>query len=132
MFDGRGGPHGGWLRDLPTCDCNVLRRYTSAMTPSKLQPAVQTLVEAANPVRIILFGSHARGDARDDSDVDLLVIEERVEDRAKEMVRLRRALRPLRIPVDVLVYSTADVARWGDQPGSALYWALREGRVVYG
>jgi predicted nucleotidyltransferase len=96
------------------------------MTPSKLQPAVQTLVEAANPVRIILFGS------RDDSDVDLLVIEERVEDRAKEMVRLRRALRPLRIPVDVLVYSTADVARWGDQPGSALYWALREGRVVYG
>jgi predicted nucleotidyltransferase len=102
------------------------------MTPSKLQPAVQTLVEAANPVRIILFGSHARGDARDDSDVDLLVIEERVEDRAKEMVRLRRALRPLRIPVDVLVYSTADVARWGDQPGSALYWALREGRVVYG
>lgn len=101
------------------------------MTAS-LQPALQALIEAAHPERIILFGSHARGDAREDSDLDFLVIEAQVEDRAKEMVRLRRALRPLRIPVDVLVYSTADVARWGDQPGSALYWALREGRVVYG
>lgn len=97
-----------------------------------LQPALQTLIEAARPERIILFGSHARGDAREDSDWDFLVIESQVEDRAKEMVRLRRALRPLRIPVDVLVYSTEDVARWGDQPGSALYWALREGKVVYG
>lgn len=96
------------------------------------QLAVRTLVEAAHPERIILFGSHARGEARADSDWDFLVIEEQVADRAKEMVRLRRALRPLRIPVDVLVYSTEDIRRWGDQPGSALYWALREGKVVYG
>lgn len=97
-----------------------------------LQAAIDTLIDAARPERIILFGSHARGDARPDSDLDFLVIEAEVEDRAKEMVRLRRALRPLRIPVDILVYSSEDVARWGDQPGSALYWALREGKVVYG
>ena len=48
------------------------------------------------------------------------------------MVRLRRIVRPLRIPADVLVYSTEEVARWGEQPGSALYWALREGKVVHG
>lgn len=99
---------------------------------SPQEQAIQTLVEAARPERIILFGSHARGAARQDSDMDFLVIESRVEDRAREMDRLRRALRPLRIPVDVLVYSTDEVARWGDQPGSALYWALREGRIVYG
>lgn len=97
-----------------------------------IQPALQALIEAAQPERIILFGSHARGDAREDSDLDFLVIEAHVDDRAKEMVRLRRALRPLRIPADVLVYSSEDVEKWGDQPGSALYWALREGRVVYG
>jgi predicted nucleotidyltransferase len=80
----------------------------------------------------VLFGSYARGDAREDSDLDLLVIEPRVEDRAREMVRLRRLLRPLRIPVDILVYSVEEVARWGEQPGSALYWALREGTDVHG
>ena len=60
------------------------------------------------------------------------MIEPEVEDRTREMVRLRRLLRPLRIPVDILVYSAEEVARWGEQPGTALYWALREGRVVHG
>ncbi|MCU0836312.1 MAG: nucleotidyltransferase domain-containing protein [Chromatiaceae bacterium] len=92
---------------------------------------VNALAEAARPERIVLFGSYARGDARDDSDLDLLVIESEVADRAREMVRLRSVLRPLRIPVDVLVFSSDDAARWGDQPGSALYWALWEGETVY-
>jgi predicted nucleotidyltransferase len=99
--------------------------------PRQIDEAIRTLAEAAAPERILLFGSYARGDATDDSDLDFLVIEPHVDDRAKEMVRLRRTLRPLRVPADVLVYSSDDVARWGDQPGSALYWALREGRVVY-
>jgi predicted nucleotidyltransferase len=102
------------------------------ISPSVIDTAVRTLAAAASPERIILFGSHARGDAGEDSDLDLLVIERDVADRASEMVRLRRLLRPLRIPVDVLVFSRGEVERWGDQPGSALYWALREGRVVYG
>ena len=102
------------------------------IAPEQIDAAVKTLAAAAQPEYIVLFGSYARGEAREDSDLDLLVIERQVEDRAREMVRLRRLLRPLRIPVDVLVFSSADVARWGDQPGSALYWALREGRVVHG
>jgi predicted nucleotidyltransferase len=102
------------------------------ITREIIDRAVRILAEAAKPTRIIVFGSYARGDAREDSDLDLLVIQPRVEDRAREMVRLRRALRPLRIPVEILVYSADEVARWGDQPGSALYWALREGTVVHG
>lgn len=107
-------------------------RTDTVISKELMQAAVQTLVEGARPQRIILFGSHARGDAREDSDLDLLVIEEDVPDRAREMVRLRRLLRPLRVPADVLVYSADEVARWGCQPGSALFWALREGVVVYG
>lgn len=99
---------------------------------AQIASVVRTLVEQAHPERIVLFGSYARGDAREDSDLDLLVIEAEIADRAAEMVRLRRALRPLRIPVDVLVHSTDEVRRWGAQPGSALYWALQEGRVMYG
>jgi len=97
-----------------------------------LQAAVHTLAEGARPQRIILFGSHARGEATEDSDLDFLVIEDEVPDRAREMVRLRRLLRPLRVPADILVYSADEVSRWGSQSGSALYWALKEGQVVYG
>ncbi len=98
-----------------------------------LNNAVQALAQAApQAAQIVLFGSHARGDAHDDSDLDFLVIEPTLENRANEMVRLRRALRPLRVSADVLVYSRDEVNRWGQQPGTALYWALREGRVVHG
>jgi uncharacterized protein len=100
--------------------------------PTHIATAVHALAEAAQPERIILFGSYARGDAREDSDLDFLVIESEVADRAREMVRLRRVLRPLRLPVDLLVFSVGDVARWGQEPGGVLYWALREGRTVYG
>lgn len=102
------------------------------LSTDKIAAAVGILAKAAQPARILLFGSYARGDAREDSDLDFLVIEPEVADRAAEMVRLRRLLRPLRVPADILVYSTEEVERWGNQPGSALYWALREGKVVHG
>jgi len=102
------------------------------ISQEEINAVVDRLALAAQPETIVLFGSHARGEAQEDSDLDLLVIETEVKDRAAEMVRLRRVVRPLRIPVDILVYSRADVKRWGDQPGSALFWALREGKVVYG
>ena len=95
--------------------------------------AVEALKRAApDAEQIVLFGSQARGDADSGSDLVFLVIEPMVENRAREMVRLRRALRPLGMPADVLVYSRDEVNQWGQQPGSALYWALREGRVMHG
>jgi uncharacterized protein len=94
--------------------------------------AVARLVEAANPERIVLFGSYARGDARADSDLDFLVVESEVTDRAREMVRLSRALRSLRVPVDVLVVSRDELERYGREAGSVYWWALKEGRVLHG
>ncbi len=69
---------------------------------------------------------------REDSDLDLLVVEDNMGNRANEMVRLRRLLRPLRVPVDVLVCSTEEADRWKDATGTVIYWAMREGKVVHG
>ena len=101
------------------------------ISSEQIQQAVARLVAAANPSKVILFGSYARGDATEDSDLDLMVIERELPNKFEEMVRLRQELRPLRIPLDVLVYSQQYVDEWGQLPGTALYWALREGRVLH-
>ena len=96
-----------------------------------IDDAVQRLIAAAHPAKIILFGSYARGEASDDSDLDFLVIVPTLANKHQEMVRLRRTLRPLRIPVDVLVASKAEVDEWGHLPCTTLYWALTEGKVLH-
>lgn len=96
-----------------------------------IERAARILAETAgSPVRVILFGSHAREEARSGSDLDFLVIEPHVPNRHAEMVRLRSALHGMRRPIDVLVYSEAQVQEWGDAPGTALHAALSEGRVL--
>lgn len=85
---------------------------------------------ARSPARVLLFGSRARGDAREDSDLDFLVIEERVENKLSEMVLLRDALPPLGVPVDVVVVSEEEAARRGTVPSTLVHRALREGRVL--
>lgn len=101
------------------------------LTQATLLEAARVLGEAARPAKVILFGSYARGDADERSDVDFLVVEPEVENRYEESVRLYRALRPLRLPVDVLVYSEADIEHRRNWCSSAVYWALREGKVLY-
>jgi predicted nucleotidyltransferase len=94
-----------------------------------IERAAHILAEAAgSPVRVILFGSHARGEARAGSDLDFVVIEPHVPDQHAEMVRRRSALRGYRRPIDVLVYSEAQVEEWCEAPGTALHAALTEGR----
>lgn len=85
---------------------------------------------ACSPARVVLFGSRARGDAREDSDLDFLVIEEHLDSKLSEMVRLRDALPPLAVPVDVVVVSEEEVARREAVPSTLVHRALREGRVL--
>jgi predicted nucleotidyltransferase len=100
---------------------------------SVIQEAGQRLADAAgNDAQVILFGSHARGEARPDSDLDFLVIEPQIKSRNDEFVRLRNALGELGVPVDLVVYRSSEAERWGGVPGTVVHDALREGRVLVG
>lgn len=85
---------------------------------------------ARSPARVLLFGSRARGDAREDSDLDFLVIEAHVDSKLREMVHLRDALPPLGVPVDVVVVSEEEAKRRGAVPSTLVYRALKEGRLL--
>jgi len=102
------------------------------VTEDDIQEMARRIVAAAHPVKVILLGSRARGTARPGSDVDLLVIERDPVVQHQEVVRLRRLLRDFQIPIDIIVIGQSFVERYGDIPGSVLYPAFREGRVLYG
>ncbi len=96
-----------------------------------ISKAVELLREAAHPNKIILFRSYATGNADEGSDVDLLVIERQVSDVMEEMVRLRRILSPLRIPVDLIVVSESHYEYWCDTPGNLMFEVAEDGRILY-
>ncbi len=105
------------------------------VTEELLQDVVRTILGEVDPEMIILFGSHARGDARADSDLDLLVVESgafgKERSRRQESLRLHDALGGLCVPKDILVATTAEVEYWRDSLNHVLARALREGRVLY-
>lgn len=98
---------------------------------SILDAARRAAAAASSPARVVVFGSYARGDADEGSDLDLLVIEREVPDKAGEYLRLHRAIGSLGVGVDVLIYSQDEFARRSQVPGTLPYWAAREGKLLY-
>lgn len=96
---------------------------------------VRRIVQAASPARVILFGSSATGRADKDSDVDLLIVEDRPfgpgRSRRAELTRLWMALAEVPIAKDLLLYSQEEYDRWAPSLNHVIAQAVREGTVVY-
>ena len=105
------------------------------VTDTLIGEIVEAIVRDADPDQVILFGSRARGDQREESDLDLVVIEAEPfgpnRSRHQEMVRLNRAIAKFLVPTDILVYSHDEVDYWRDSLNHVLARALREGRVLH-
>ena len=95
-----------------------------------LNDIVQRVVEVAQPDKIILFGSAARGEMGSNSDVDLLVVKDAADARGL-VARIHRNLRGVRVAVDAIVVAPAHVERYKDSHALVIKPALREGTVVY-
>lgn len=96
-----------------------------------IRTMVDRIVQRFHPLRVILFGSHARGSAVPESDVDLLVVLREVADKRRMTVEIRRVLGDLAVSKDIIVTTPEEIARRGDLVGSVLWPALREGKILY-
>ncbi len=96
-----------------------------------IQAMTERLVRDFDPLRVVLFGSHARGEAGRHSDVDLLVVLSEVEDKRQAAIAMREALADFLVPKDVIVTTPQEIARRGHLVGTVLRPALREGKVLY-
>ena len=97
-----------------------------------IHEAVRRIVAVAHrPSKIILFGSYARGDAEVGSDVDLMVVEREIPNTGEEMMLLADAVGGLPLDVDILVYSEIEFEQRKDWCSTPVYWAAREGKVLY-
>jgi len=102
-----------------------------AVTPEKVEAVVRKIVEVSRPVRIILFGSSVRGKTDRNSDLDVLAVtDDAVKNPRKEAVRIRRALRSVFTPMDILVAPASKRKALEDRPGLIYREAARTGVVA--
>jgi len=98
---------------------------------SLLDEIVRRIRQVAQPEKIVLFGSRARGDARADSDFDFLVIKTSDQPRYRRSGPIYSALATIPAEVEVTVYTPQEVRKWQGVRQAFVTTALREGRVLY-
>ena len=102
-----------------------------APNQEQLDLILQRVVEAVHPLRVVLFGSAARGEMTPDSDVDLLVVMPEGTHRRKTMEYLHTQFSGLPFPVEIVVATPEDLERYGQSVGLIYRSALEEGRELY-
>jgi predicted nucleotidyltransferase len=96
-----------------------------------LEQITRRIVEGFQPQRLILFGSHARGDECRDSDVDLLIVAPSNQPRWQRVVPVYRALAGLGVPKDIVWWTPEEIAEWRNVKTHFINTVLREGVVLY-
>ena len=104
---------------------------TKGNLPAEIRRIVRRIAERFKPEKVILFGSHARGDARPESDVDLLVVSDFTGSKREKRLEIQAALRDSSIPFDVIVTRPEEYLWRKDVVGTIEWPASREGEVLY-
>jgi predicted nucleotidyltransferase len=100
-------------------------------TAGKINEMVRRIVDRFKPEKIILFGSHARGTAGPESDVDLLVVMKVTGSKRTKQVEVRLALHDIGIAKDIIVVTPEEFEKHRRIVGTIVMPAVKEGKVLY-
>ena len=106
-------------------------KETTKKINQTLDLVVETLVRAHPFERIVLFGSHATGHGQWDSDLDLLVVWQTDLPPLERALETRRLLADINCPLDIVVYTPAELDYWQQTPSSFASQILAEGTTLY-
>jgi len=110
---------------------DVLLKKIKKVDKALLNDVTRRIVEAVDPEKIILFGSHAYGKPSKDSDLDILVIMKSNLPRYKRSVPIYKALTGMLIPKDIIVYTPQEVEEWDNVPQAFVTTAVNKGKIIY-
>ena len=97
-----------------------------------LKEIVERIVNAVNPLKIILFGSYAYGEPKKGSDLDILVVVDNIKDSKRELrIKIRKALRDFLIGKDIIVISAQELENWENIPYTFISSIVRKGKILY-
>jgi HEPN domain-containing protein/predicted nucleotidyltransferase len=109
----------------------VQRVQSASDTDNAIKQMVEIIVDGWDPVQVILFGSRARGDHREDSDADLLVVLDEVDDYGGLRLAIDTALDCTRMRRDIKLATPTDVVRMATVAGTIERAAMVEGRTLH-
>lgn len=98
---------------------------------SPLEKAIKIIIQVANPDKIILFGSRAKGDYKDESDYDLLVIKKNLKNQRKLVHKIYLGFKNIGAPVDILAIDMDNFEKLKDDPYLIYREAYQKGKVIY-
>ena len=130
--------HDGSYNPITSANCLIVRKHRVRKLEGKdrmnnefISIMTDRIVREFDPLQIILFGSQARGDAEQYSDIDLLVVFSELADKRKITIDIRVALADLPVAKDILVSTTEELERHRKRIGSVLRYAQQEGQILY-
>src|SRR5690554_2901430 len=98
------------------------------ITQDQINNVVDIIIKNVKPDKIILFGSYAYGEPHKDSDLDMLIIKDTDDARNKRAREIRKYLRGIKIPIDIVVYTNAEVEAWKDTQSAFITRVMQKGR----
>ncbi len=103
-----------------------------AITPQKVESAIQKIIEVSSPQKIILFGSYIKGGMHLNSDLDVLIISgDDITSPRKESVRIRRALKGIIMSIDIQVVTESKLQELISIHGLIYKEAVQNGKLIY-
>ena len=109
----------------------ISRSDSGAINLSKTAEAINKIIKEFNPEKIILFGSYAYGKPTMDSDIDLMIVMDTDEKPHKRAVLIRKALKDIGIPKDIIVKTPQEFERFKDIVGTVIYPVAHKGKLLY-